>query len=448
MKRAQGKSEDMNTGPSQSEKQSTLEFIGRAFRYRNYRLYFGGQGVSLIGTWMQQIAMSWLVYRLTDSAFFLGLIGFTGQAPIFFLTSFAGVFIDRIHRRNLLIITQTLATIQASLLAFLTLSGHIRVWHLVLLSLFLGSINAFDLPARQSFVIEMVVNKKDLGNAIAFNSFMFNSARLIGPSIAGLVVSAIGEGPCFLLNAVSFLAIIATLLAMKIPNRKSDTKPATLFQGFREGYRYALGFPPIRYVLLLLALTSLVGLPYMVLMPIFARDILHGGPHTLGFLMGASGVGALIGALYLASRKSVLGLGRLIVIASSVFGAGLIAFSFSRSFPVSLFILLFTGFGMIIQMASSNTILQTIVDEDKRGRVMSFYTMAFGGMVPFGSIIAGSLASRIGAPNTLIIGGIICIIGSLFFLKKLPLIRQAVRPLYIKMGIIREAPVDLQRGVS
>jgi MFS family permease len=434
----------MNSELPQEGKQSAFEFIGRAFYYRNYRLFFGGQGVSLIGTWMQQIAMSWLVYRLTDSAFYLGLIGFTGQAPIFFLTSFAGVFIDRIHRRNLLIITQTLATVQASLLAFLTLSGHIQVWHLVLLSLFLGCINAFDIPTRQSFVVEMVEDKKDLGNAIALNSFMFNGARLVGPSIAGLVVSAIGEGPCFLINAISFLAIIVTLLAMRIPNRMSETKPSTLFYGLKEGYRYALGFPPIRYVLFLLAITSLVGMPYMVLMPIFARDILHGGPHTLGFLMGASGVGALVGALYLASRKSLLGLGKLIVIASSTFGAGLIVFSFSRSYPFSLFILLFTGFGMIVEMASSNTIIQTIVDEDKRGRVMSLYAMAFGGTAPFGSIMAGILASRIGAPNTLIISGTICIIGSLLFLKKLPLIRQAVRPIYIKMGIIRTMPTDLQ----
>ncbi|HVN96408.1 MAG TPA: MFS transporter [Syntrophorhabdaceae bacterium] len=409
-------------------KQSTFDFIGRAFRYRNYRLFFGGQGVSLIGTWMQQIAMSWLVYRLTNSAFYLGLIGFTGQAPIFFLTSFAGVLIDRIHRRNLLIITQTLATLQASILAFLTISGQIQVWHLVLLSIFLGSINAVDMPARQSFVIEMVENKQDLGNAIALNSFMFNSARLVGPSIAGLVVAAIGEGPCFLLNAISFLAIIATLLAMRIPKPKNENRSASLFHGLKEGYRYVLGFPPIRYVLLLLALTSLVGMPYVVLMPIFARDILHGGPHTLGFLMGALGVGALAGALYLASRKSILGLGRLIVIASSMFGAGLVIFSFSRHFVLSVFILFFTGLGMIVQMASSNTILQTIVEEDKRGRIMSFYTMAMAGTVPFGSIMAGSLASRIGAPDTLIIGGSLSIVGSLLFMKKLPVIRQAVRP--------------------
>jgi len=433
-----GHTEDISRMPSQRKNQSTLEFIGRAFRYRNYRLFFSGQGISLIGTWMQQIAMSWLVYRLTNSAFYLGLIGFTGQAPIFFFTSFAGVFVDRIHRRNLLFITQTLATIQASLLAFLTISGHILVWHLVLLSLFLGCINAFDIPTRQSFVVEMVENKKDLGNAIALNSFMFNGARLVGPSIAGLVVSAVGEGLCFLINALSFLAIIATLLAMKIPKREIEAKSSSVLRGLKEGYRYAFGFPPIKHVLLLLALTSFVGMPYMVLMPIFARDILHGGAHTLGFLMGASGVGALLGALYLASRKSILGLARLIAIASCMFGAGLVVFSFSRSFPFSLFMLLFAGFGMITQMASSNTILQTIVDEDKRGRIMSLYAMAWGGTAPFGSIMAGSLASRIGAPSTLAMSGVLCIAGSLLFMRKLPIFRQAVRPLYIRMGIIKE----------
>ena len=299
------------------------------------------------------------------------------------------------------------------------------------------------MPARQSFVVEIVENKEDLGNAIALNSFMFNSARLVGPSIAGLVVAAIGEGPCFLLNAISFLAIIGTLLAMRIPRRMRETKSASLFHGFKEGYRYALGFPPIRYVLLLLALTSLAGMPYMVLMPIFARDILHGGPHTLGFLMGASGVGALVGALYLASRKSVIGLGRLIVIASSTFGAGLIVFSFSVP-SHSPFFPPFHRSRYDYPLASSNTILQTITDEDKRGRVMSFYTMAFAGTAPFRNIMAGSLASRIGAPHTLIIGGMICIIGSLFFLKKLPLIWQAARPVYIKLGIIQEMAADSQ----
>jgi MFS family permease len=433
----------MGPKSSKSKKPSALKFAGRAFRYRNYRLFFGGQGISLIGTWMQQIAMGWLVYRLTNSAFFLGLIGFTSQIPAFILASFAGVFVDRLHRRNLLIITQILSTIQASLLAFLTLTGYVQVWHLIVLSLFLGSINAFDMPARQSFVIDIVENKEDLGNAIALNSFMFNSARLVGPSCAGLLLSITSEGVCFLINAISFLAIIVTLLAMKIPKRKRATKSTPLFRGLKEGYRYAFGFPPIRYVLLLLALTSLMGMPYIVLMPVFARDIFHGGPHTLGFLMGASGIGALMGALYLASRKSVIGLGRLIVIASSTFGAALIAFSFSRYVPLSLFIMLFTGSGMIVHGASANTILQTIVDEDKRGRIMSFYTMAFMGMLPFGSLLAGILASRIGAPNTLFVGGIACIIGSLLFLGKLPLIRKRIRPIYVKMGIISGMPTEL-----
>ncbi|HEX2964798.1 MAG TPA: MFS transporter [Oculatellaceae cyanobacterium] len=423
-------------GPQPEKKHSALEFIGRAFRYRNYRLFFGGQGVSLIGTWMQQIAMSWLVYRLTDSAFYLGLIGFTGQVPILFLSSFAGVLADRIHRRNLLIATQILSALQASILAILTLTGLVQVWHLVTLSLFLGCVNAFDIPTRQSFVIQMIEEKKDLGNAIALNSFMFNGARLVGPSIAGLVIVAIGEGLCFLVNALSFLAIIATLLAMRVPKRETEAETVSVFHGLKQGYRYALGFPPIRFVLFLIAVVSFVGMPYIVLMPIFARDVLHGGPHTLGFLMGASGVGAVIGALYLASRKSVLGLGRLIVVASVCFGTGLILFSFSSSFLFSLVMLLLTGFGMIVQMAAANTLIQTVVDEDKRGRIMSMYAMAWGGTAPFGNIVAGSLAARFGAPETLAVSGLICIIGGLLFFRKLPLIRQATHPVYIKLGII------------
>lgn len=434
----------MKSESSGSEKQAALKFIGRAFHYRNYRLFFGGQGLSLIGTWMQQIAMSWLVYRLTNSAFLLGFIGFTGQIPTFIFSSFAGVFADRLDRRKLLLATQTLAMIQAFLLAFLTLTGTIAVWHLIVLSIFLGFINAFDMPTRQSFVVDIVENKADLGNAIALNSFMFNGARLVGPSIAGLLIGIVGEGLCFLLNAISFLAIIFALLAMNIPKIRRKTQSVPVLQELKEGYRYAFGFAPIRYIILLLGLISLMGMPYLVLMPIFARDILHGGPHTLGFLMGASGIGALAGAIYLASRKTVLGLGRLIVIASSTFGVGLIAFSFSRYIQLSLCMMLLIGFGMIVQMASSNTILQTIVDEDKRGRIMSFYAMAFMGMAPFGSLLAGSLASRIGAPNTLIISGAACIIGSLLFFTKLPLIRKIVRPIYLQMGIIREMPTELQ----
>jgi len=430
----------MTLKATRPRKGTNLRFIGRAFRSRNYRLFFLGQGVSLIGTWMQQIAMGWLVYRMTNSAFLLGLIGFAGQIPVFFLVSFAGVFADRVNRRNLLIITQALSAFQASFLAFLVLSGYVQVWHLVFLSLFLGSVNAFDMPTRHSFVVQMVEHKKDLGNAIALNSFMFNGARLVGPSIAGLVVALVGEGFCFLINAVSFLAIIVTLLAMKIPPQKNGVRSASVFHGLREGYRYASGFPPILYVLLLMAIINVMGMPYMVLMPVFARDILHGGPQTLGFLMGAAGVGALMGALYLASRRSILGLMKIIMIATSAFGVGLVAFSFSRYLPLSLCALFFTGIGMIMSMASTNTVLQTIVEEDKRGRVMSLYTMALVGMSPFGSLMLGGLASKIGAPNTIAIGGFVCILGSLFFLLKLPLIRESLRPIYVKMGIVREIP--------
>jgi MFS family permease len=434
----------MENNQSNSAKQSTFKFLLRAFRYRNYRLFFGGQGVSLVGTWMQQIAISWLVYRLTDSAFLLGFVGFAGQVPTFLLTSVAGVFADRWDRRKLLVLTQVLAMLQAFLLAFLTYMGHIAVWHLVILSIFLGLINALDIPVRQSFVIDLVENKDDLGNAIALNSVMFNGARLVGPSIAGLLISIVGEATCFFLNGISFLAIVVALLAMNVLERKRVSEPLPFFQGLRDGYRYTFGFAPTRYIILLLALTSMMGMPHLVLMPVFARDILHGGPHTLGFLMGASGIGALIGALYLASKKTVLGLGRLIVISSSAFGLGLIVFSASRYIQLSLCMMLLTGFGMIVHMASSNTILQTIVDEDKRGRIMSFYAMAFMGMAPFGSLMAGSLASKIGAPNTLIISGCACVIGSLLFLTKLPLIRQLVRPIYVKIGVIRELPTELQ----
>ncbi len=426
------------------EKKSTLKFIGRAFRSRNYLLYFCGQCVSLVGTWMQHVALSWLVYRLTGSAALLGLVTATGQISLLILAPFTGVFVDRVNRRNLLITTQILCAIQAALLAFLTLRGYTQVWHLILLSLFLGTVNAFDMPARHSFVIEMVDNKRDLGNAIALNSAMFNTARLVGPSIAGVLVGWLGEGICFLLNAISFLAIIFTLLAMKIPKKEMKVEHPPVFQGLKEGYQYAFSFRPILYLLILMALIGLMGMPYMVLMPVFAREILHGGPQTFGFLMSASGTGALIGALYLASRKTVLGLAKLNVLATSMFGTGIIVFSFSRFLPLSLCILFFTGMGMILHMASSNTMLQTIVDEDKRGRVMSYMSMCTMGMAPFGSQLAGLLSDIIGAPHTLIINGLACIAGSLFFYSRLPTIRKAIRPIYVKMGIIKTPPMEMQ----
>jgi len=415
-----------------------LQLIFRALHHQNYRLFFGGQGISLIGTWMQQIAMSWLVYRMTQSAFLLGVVGFLGQIPAFFLSPFAGVLSDKWNRHRILIYTQSLAMIQAFILALLTLTGAIAIWHIIILALFLGFVNAFDMPTRQAFVVEMVETGEDLGNAIALNSFLFNGARLLGPSIGGILISLLGEGMCFLLNGISFIAVIAALLGMKMTKREIRSKSSHVLKGVKEGFTYALGFPPIRSLLLLLGLVSLTGMPYIVLMPVFAKNVLHGGPHTLGFLLGASGVGAAVGAIYLASRTSVLGLGRLIVIASSIFGIGLIGFSLSRTLPLSLLLLVFTGFGMMVQMASSNTVLQTIVEEDKRGRVMSLYTMALMGMVPFGSLLAGSLASKIGAPGTIMISGIACILGSILFARKLPLLRELVRPIYLRKGIIRE----------
>ena len=428
----------MKSDPSHRADANGLRLVFRALSHRNYRLFFGGQGISLIGTWMQQIAMNWLVYRLTQSALLLGIVGFTSRIPTFLLASLAGVLADRWNRHRVLVATQTLSMIQAMILAVLVLTGTIAVWHIIVLSLFLGLINALDIPTRQSFVVEMIEKKEDLGNAIALNSSMVNGARLLGPSLAGILIAALGEGLCFLLNGISFIAVILALLAMEIKPKQREIRSSEVFQGLKEGFSYAFGFAPIRSVLLLLALVSLMGMPFAVLMPIFAEKILNGGARALGFLMGATGVGAIIGSIYLASRRTVLGLGRIIVISSSLFGIGLIAFSLSRLFWLSLLMMLLIGFGMMVEMASSNTILQTIVEEDKRGRVMSFYTMAFMGMVPFGSLLAGSLANRIGAPKTVMIGGIACILGSALFAKRLPSLRRMARPIYVEKGIIPE----------
>lgn len=438
----------MNSNAHPSGATGGLRQTFRALRYRNYRLFFGGQLISLIGTWMQQIALTWLVYRMTNSAFLLGVVGFAGQMPSFLVSPFAGVLADRLNRHRMVIATQVLSMVQAAVLAVLTLTGSITVVQIILVSTFLGVINAIDIPTRQSFLLDMIENKEDLGNAIALNSSMFNGARLVGPSIAGILIAAIGEGLCFLLNAVSFVAVIIALMSMKIAPRERQIQSRGVLQGFKEGFRYAFGFVPIRYILMLLALVSVMGMPYAVLMPIFARDVLHGGPRTLGFLMGATGVGALTGALSLASRKSVRGLARWISTAAAIFGAGLIAFSFSRSLFLSMGLLFVVGFGMMVQMASSNTILQTVSDDDKRGRVMSFYTMAFMGMTPFGSLYAGSLASEIGAPYTLTISGIVCILGAAVFARKLPLLREKIRPVYVKIGIIPEVSTGIQSATQ
>ncbi len=413
-----------------------LKLIFRSFQYRNYRLFFSGQSISLIGTWIQRIATPWLVYNLTGSAFLLGVVGFAGQIPTFVIAPFAGVLTDRWNRYHILIATQIAAMIQALILAFLYFTGTIEVWHILLLSIFLGIVNAFDIPARQSFVIEMVEKKEDLGNAIALNSSMVNGARLLGPSIAGMLIAFTGEGICFLLNGLSYLFVIISLLFMKIAPRKINNKNTSVFKELKEGFDYAIGFAPIKYIILLLGLVSLMGMPYTILMPVFAKEILHGSSHTFGFLMGASGLGALIGALYLASRKSVFGIGKIIPLAAGIFGFGLITFSLSRFFLLSLMLMIITGLGMMLEMASSNTLLQTIVDDDKRGRVMSFYTMAFMGTAPFGSILAGGLANIIGTPNTILIGGISCILGALVFARKLPELRKMIRPIYVRLGYI------------
>lgn len=421
-----------------SGKPSAWRFALRALQSRNYRLFFAGQGVSLIGTWMTRIATSWLVYRLTGSALLLGLISFAGQIPTFILGPVAGVWVDRWDRHRTLVITQILSMLQSFALAGLALAKVITIHDILWLSLAQGIINAFDMPARQAFVVEMVENRDDLPNAIALNSSMVNATRLLGPSIAGVVIAALGEGYCFLIDGISYIAVIFSLLAMKILITRPERPAQPMIRELKEGWNYVAHSVPIRAILLLLAVVSLVGMPYTVLMPIFAGQVLHGGPHTLGFLMGASGVGALAGALSLAVRRSVLGLGKLIPASAAIFGAGLIGFGLSRNPWLSLFLMLFTGGAMMQQMAASNTILQTILEEDKRGRVMSFYSMSFMGMAPFGSLLAGMMASRIGAPRTVVISGVVCIVGSAWFAMYLNKIRDAVRPIYRELGILPE----------
>jgi MFS family permease len=415
-----------------------VKSVFRALDHRNFKLFFAGQGISLIGTWTQQIAISWLVYRMTDSPFLLGLVGFSGQIPVFLLSAPAGVLVDRWNRHRTLIATQFLSMLQAIILAVLVLSGKITVELIIFLALSLGLVNAVDVPNRQSFLVDMIGKKEDLPNAIALNSSMFNGARLIGPTVAGLLIAAVGEGICFLINAVSFIAVIASLFAMTdIPTRPT-AQHAQFLRGLKEGFRYVFGFTPIRYLLILLGLTSLMGMPFAVLMPVFAKNVLHGGPHTFGFLMGAVGVGALSGAIFLASRKSVIGLGKIIVASSAVFGIGLVALSLTRSLIPSLVLLAAAGFGMMVQTASTNTIIQTIVEEDKRGRVMSFYAMVLLGMTPLGSLLAGTMVNVIGVQGMLGIGGGFCFLGSVLFARRLPSIRKLIRPIYRKKGIIPE----------
>ncbi|MBD2506547.1 MFS transporter [Nostoc muscorum FACHB-395] len=407
-----------------------------ALRSKNYQLFFAGQGISLIGTWMTQLATIWLVYKLTNSALMLGVVGFSSQIPSFFLAPFGGVFVDRFSRYRTLIGTQVLAMIQSLTLAVLALTGVIEVWHIIALSLCQGFINALDAPARQAFVPELVERREDLANAIAINSTMINGARLIGPAIGGLLIARVGTGYCFLIDGLSYIAVLAALLAMKVKPWKNVVTDGNPLQKVKEGFVYAFSFPPIRSILLLSTLVSLMGLQNTILVPVIAEQVLKGGAESLGFLMAASGVGALTGGIYLATRQTILGIGKLIALAPAILGVGLIAFSLSRYLPLSLFTMLFVGLGTILQIAASNTFLQTIVDDDKRGRLMSLYTMSFLGMIPVGNLLGGVLASRIGAPNTLIIDGIACILGSIIFSRQLPTLRQIMRPIYEQKGIV------------
>jgi len=423
---------------------SRFKTIFRSLKYRNYRLFFSGQSISLIGTWMQRIAMPWLVYHMTGSAFLLGLVSFAGQIPTFLLAPLGGVVTDKFSKYRVLLITQIISLIQALILAVLALTGVIQIWQIVVLSIILGCVNAFDVPSRHSFVIEMVEKKEHLGNAIALNSMIFNGARLIGPSIAGMMLATTGEGVCFLINAISYVFVVISLLLMHVQKKEVIRKPGNIFDEMKEGFNYTFGFAPIKHLLILLGVVSLMGSSYQVLMPVFAKEILHGNSSTFGFLMGAAGLGALAGAVFLASRETVLKLGRIIPAAAAIFGVGLIALSMTKYLPVSLLLMIIIGLGLMLHTASSNTILQTITDDDKRGRVMSFYSLAIMGTAPFGSLLAGSLAKIVGTPVTILVGGISCIIGAFFFFKKLPELKRIVRPVYVRMGLISEIVTGIQ----
>ena len=411
-------------------------------RHRNFQLFFGGQLVSLIGTWMQTVAQSWLVYRLTDSAVLLGFVGFASQIPVFPLAPIGGIVADRFPKRRVVVATQSSSMVLAFLLAWLTLSGRVRVWEIILLATLLGVVNAFDIPARQSFFAEMV-GKEDLQSAIGLNSTIFNGARVIGPAIAGILVARFGEGRCFLFNGISFVAVIVALLAMRVHDRAGAVTGRPALQDALEGFRYALGSPTVLALLLLIALVSVVGVPYTVLMPIFADRILHGGARALGLLMGSTGVGAILGALTLTMWRGLRGLGRVVAAAAGGFGATLILFSLSRTFWLSLLMLMPVGYCIMLQSSATNTLLQSMAPDHLRGRVMSLYSMMFMGMVPFGALGAGFTAARLGAPYTVALGGATCMLGAALFARRLPQLRaDAVQMLRASGALPAEDPVQ------
>jgi MFS family permease len=433
---------------SQTPEHSLLGSVShawRALRHRNFKLFFAGQSISLIGTWMTRLATGWLVYRLTHSALLLGIVSFAGQICAFLLAPIAGVWIERLNRRKLLVWTQALAAAQSLAMAALTLAHVITLWEIIALAAFQGLISAFDMPGRQSFLVQMVEDRNDLSNAIAINSSMANGARLVGPAIAGLVIAAVGEGWCFLIDGVSYFAVIASLLMMRIKPLEIRLRANGMLEQMREGWDYVRTFRPIRSILLLFVLISLMGYPYMVLLPIFAGHVLRGGAATLGWLTAASGIGALTSAISLAVRKSLAGLTRMLQIAAAMLGGALILFGLSHTLWLSLVLMVFAGFGMIQSASVSNTIIQALVAEDKRARVMGYYTMAFFGGAPFGSLLAGALAHRIGAPYTVMILGAFCVAGALWFTLERPKIREIMRPIYEEKGLVpvRSTPSPL-----
>jgi MFS family permease len=432
-----------------SSPRSRVATAVRALRHRNFRLFFGGQLISLVGTWMQTVAQSWLVYRLTGSTLLLGTVGFASQIPVFLIAPIGGIVADRRNRHRVVIATQTSSMILAFILASLTLTNRIQVWEIIVLAAGLGVVNAFDIPARQAFLIDMV-GRKDLMNAIALNSSMFNGARILGPAVAGILVAWVGEGWCFFVNAVSYIAVIVGLLLMRIEHSANLSHEGSPIENILEGFRFVRDAAPIRAILLLLGLVSLVGMPYSVLMPVFAHQILHGGARELGILMGATGVGALLGALSLAARVGVKGLGRLIAVCAGGFGASLILFATSRSLWLSVILLVPVGFTMMVQMASSNTLLQSMSPDQLRGRVIAVYSMMFMGMAPFGAFFAGAIAHRVGAPWTVAIGGVACIAGAIAFGMHLPNIRDRARELILAQGVTAGSPAGemTSRGLS
>jgi MFS family permease len=423
---------------------SSVSHTWRALRHRNFRLFFFGQSTSLIGTWMTRLATAWLVYRLTHSALLLGVVSFSGQIVSFLLGPFAAVWVERLERRRLLVVTQAAAAIQSLALAALTLARVITLGEIIALMVFQGLINAFDMPGRQSFLVQMVEDRGDLANAIAINSSMVNGARLIGPAIGGFIIATLGEGWCFLIDGVSYIAVIGSLLAMRLPALNGRGRPGTsLLQELREGWNYVRGFRPIRTVLLVLAVTCLMGWPYSVLLPVFAGNVLHGDAHTLGWLTAGSGAGAFSSALALAMRKSIKGLTRTLQAAIALLGVGLILFGLSHVLWLSLILMVVVGFGLIQAAAVCNTIIQSLVPDDKRARVMGYYTMAFFGAAPFGSLMAGALAQHIGAPHTVMLTGTFCIVGAAWFTLQLPKIRPAMRDAYREKELANQRAAEL-----